>query len=274
MRVRARDPAADQWCGPLLERNVKLTIQYDGTDFFGWQRQPDARTVQGVIEGALAELFHQHVELQGASRTDRGVHAEGQVASAACPASIPTIRLCRAINGCLPSDVRVRDVKDVAPEFHARFAALGKHYRYTIDRREVASPFRSRYALHYPYRLDVVTMREAARRFAGEHDFVSFQCTSDQAPASTVRLVHAVHVNESGRELSIDVWGRSFLYKMVRTMVGTLIEVGRARHRPEWVTEILASRDRCRAGPTVAPHGLSLVRVYYDGENIDDLAHG
>ncbi len=263
-----------QWCGPLPARNVKLTIQYDGTAFYGWQRQPDTRTVQGVIEEALAGLFQQPVELRGASRTDRGVHAEGQVASVACPAAIPTTRLRRAINGCLPADIRVRDVEEVAPEFHARFAAFGKHYRYTLDRREVASPFRSRYALHYSYPLDVRAMREAARRFAGEHDYVSFQCTSDQVPANTVRLVHAVRVNEADCGLSIDVWGRSFLYKMVRTMVGTLLEVGRARRPPEWVTEILVSRDRCRAGPTVAPQGLSLVRVYYDGEDIDDLATG
>ena len=213
----------------MPERNVKLTIQYDGTAFFGWQRQPDTRTVQGVIEGALAELFHQHVELCGASRTDRGVHAEGQVASAACPASIPTIRLLRAINGCLPSDVRVRAVEEVASEFHARYAAIGKHYRYTLDRREVASPFRCRYALHYSYPLDVAAMREAARRLSGEHDFVSFQCTSDKPAANTVRLIHAVHVNEADHGLLIDVRGRSFLYKMVRTMVGTLLEVGRAR---------------------------------------------
>ncbi len=258
--------------GELGQRNLKLTIEYDGTDFHGWQRQQETRTVQGVLEEALAGLFRRRVELHGASRTDRGVHAAGQVASGTCPAVIPTDRLCRVINGCLPSDLRVREVVETSPAFHARFAAVGKHYRYTLDRSEVASPFRSRYALHCSHPLDVEAMREAAARFVGEHDYASFQCASGQEREETLRRIHAVRVEECAGVLSIDVWGRSFLYRMVRTMVGTLLEVGRARHPPEWVTEILRSRDRRHAGPTAPPQGLSLMRVYFEGEDLGDLS--
>ncbi len=248
------------------QRNLRLTIEYDGTSFHGWQRQSGIRTVQGVVEQALYELIKHDIELGGASRTDRGVHAEGQVASFACRSPVPTDRMCRAINGCLPSDVRIKDVVEVAAAFHARFAATGKHYRYTIDRLQVATPFRCRYALHYPHRLDVDAMRAAARLLAGEHDFASFQCASDQAPENTVRTVHAVRITDTGGVLTVDVWGNSFLYKMVRTMVGTLFEVGRERRDPRCVIEILAARDRRAAGPTAAAHGLSLVRVFYGKE--------
>jgi tRNA pseudouridine38-40 synthase len=250
-----------------VERCLKLTIEYEGTDFHGWQRQPGARTVAGAIEEALAGLVPGGVVLQGASRTDRGVHALGQVASARVLSAIPTARFARALNGRLPPDVRIREVEDAPPDFHARFAATGKHYRYWIDRRAVAGVLTRRYALHVPGRLDLDAMICAAAHFAGEHDFAAYQCASEGPPRPSVRTVYEVHVaaDPPGEFVSIDVRGKSFLYKMVRTIVGTLLEVGQGKRTPLQVVESLGSRSRSAAGPTAPAHGLVLVSVSYPG---------
>ena len=249
------------------DRVLKLTIEYDGTDFHGWQRQPGERTVEGVIEDALAELVPGGVPIQGASRTDQGVHALGQVASAAVRSPIPTERFARALNGRLPRDVRVRELEEARADFNARFSAIAKHYRYWIDRRDLPGVFTSRHSIHVPGPLDLGAMSRAAAHFVGEHDFAAYQCASEGPPRHSVRTVHAVHVtgDATGDFLSIDVIGRSFLYKMVRTMVGTLIEVGRGRRAITDVPESLQSRSRSRAGPTAPPHGLFLISVSYHG---------
>jgi tRNA pseudouridine38-40 synthase len=249
------------------ERVLKLTIEYDGTEFHGWQRQPGARTVEGAIEDALAELIPGGADIQGASRTDQGVHAAGQAASARVLSPIPTARFARALNGRLPPDVRVRDVEEAPPGFNARFAAVAKHYRYWIDRRPISGVFTRRYALHVPQPLDIDAMREAAAHFPGEHDFAAYRCVSDGPPRTSVRTVHAVEVTEEagGDYLAIDVIGRSFLYKMVRTMAGTLLDVGAGRLSPLQVAESLRRGGRGAAGPTAPPHGLCLISVSYPG---------
>lgn len=249
------------------ERVLKLTIEYDGTDFHGWQRQPGARTVEGVIEDALAGLVPGGVPIQGASRTDQGVHALGQVASARVRSPIPTARFARALNGRLPPDVRVRELEEAPADFNARFSAVAKHYRYWIDRRDLPGVFTSRHALQVSGPLDLGAMNQAAVHLAGEHDFAAYQCASEGPPRLCVRTVHAVHVarDATGDFLAVDVAGRSFLYKMVRTMVGTLIDVGRGKRTIAQVLESLRSHSRSAAGPTVPPHGLFLVSVSYPG---------
>lgn len=244
-------------------RKVKLIVAYDGTDFHGWQYQPRCRTVEGVLESALGELEGVPVDVDGASRTDQGVHALGQTASFSTRSRIPTERLCDVLNARLPVDLRLRYAESVADDFHARHSAVGKCYRYLIDRQEVPSVLLSRYALHVSRALDVGRMQEAAAAFIGEQDFASFQCQSGQVPTRTVRRVDAVRFHDRGAYLAIDVWGRSFLYRMVRSMVGTLLEVGRGRWAPDRVAQALASRDRSRAGPTLPPQGLTLGAIYY-----------
>ncbi len=251
-------------------RNLKLTIQYDGTSFHGWQAQPGCRTVEGVLEDALGRLEGAIVDLHGASRTDQGVHALGQTASFHAASPIPTGRYAVALNGRLPPDVRVSSVEDAPPDFHARFSAAGKCYRYLVDRRVVPSVLLARYALHAPGPLDLAAMRRAAAHFLGEQDFASYQCESGNPPETTVRTIHAVLLQEDGGLLAIEVWGRSFLYKMVRAMVGSLLEVGRGKWLPERIRESLIARDRRAAGPTLPAHGLCLLGVWYSAEAMLD----
>jgi tRNA pseudouridine38-40 synthase len=260
---------------PALGRNLKLTIEYDGTGFSGWQRQSCARTVQGVLVDAITALTRETVELSGASRTDRGVHAAGQVASFLTTSRIPTDRFARALNGVLPGDVRVRAAEEVAPAFHARFSALGKHYRYLVDTREPPSVFLSFRALHHPGSLNLEAMREAAALVTGEHDFASFQCAETGFQGSTVRTLFSVRLSLQEGLLRMDVRGRSFLYKMVRTLAGSLLEVGRGKWSLQRFQEGFLARDRTRMGPTLPGHGLCLRSVYYDPETLErDLAGG
>jgi tRNA pseudouridine38-40 synthase len=247
-------------------RNLKLTVEYDGTEFHGWQAQARLRTVAGVLAGELRELVGHEVTLAGASRTDRGVHALGQVVSFQTTSVIPAERFKLALNGRLPGDIRVRQVEPVGGEFHARFNAVGKHYRYLLHRRQGGSVFLSRYALTWSSPLELSAMQEAARSLIGKHDFASFQSKSSGAPEVTVRTLDTIQLAEEDCFLRIDFWGGGFLYKMVRALAGTLLEVGRRRWAAGQVKEALEARDRRRAGPTAPPHGLCLVAVYYNDE--------
>jgi tRNA pseudouridine38-40 synthase len=244
-------------------RNVQLTLEYDGTSFHGWEASPGVRSVKGVLIEALASFLGAPPDLAGASRTDAGVHALGQVASFQARLPFPVARLPRVLNDALPPDVRVRAAEEQPGDFHARFSATGKHYRYWLARGAVASAFGNRYALHYPWRLDLDAMREAAAFFPGERDFASFQCASKTTRETTIRTVYQVGIFEWGEHLAFDVTGRSFLYRMVRCMVGTLLEVGRGKWAPRRVAEALAGRSRAGAGPTAPAHGLFLIGVAY-----------
>ncbi len=246
------------------ERNSHLTLAYDGTDFHGWQIQPGSRTVEGVLEAALSDLEGAPVDVHGASRTDQGVHAFGQSASFVSRSRIPIEKYSEALNGRLPRDLRALSARLAPPDFHARYSAVGKRYRYSIDRSAVPGIFTARHSLHYPDPLRLPEIRIAADHLVGEHDFSSFQCESGDKTPSPIRQVDAIGVSEEGPFLHFDVWGRSFLYKMVRSLVGTLLEVGRGRWRPDRIPEILAARDRSSAGPTAPGHGLILWAVYYD----------
>jgi tRNA pseudouridine38-40 synthase len=246
-------------------RTLKLTVEYDGTNYVGWQRQAAGTSIQGLLEGALARIEGRAVAVHGAGRTDAGVHALGQVASVELRTGLPEGTLTRALNAVLPPDVRVRLVQAADVSFHARFSARSKTYEYRLVNAPVISAFLYRYAWHVSHAVDTAAMREAAAWLVGTHDFAAFQA-SGSAVATTARTVHALVIEEGAdrdRPLVIRVTGDGFLRHMVRTIVGTLIEVGSARREPASMRSTLLSRDRAQAGATAPAHGLFLTQVEY-----------
>jgi len=257
-------------------KNIRLIIAYDGTDFHGWQRQPDLPTVQECLEAAIRKLVVEPVELWGSGRTDAGAHASRQVANFKTASPIPCANLLKALNDLLPPTVRVRDAHEVADEFHARYDARSKTYRYRVLEAPVCPPFIWRFVCHHPYPLDHARMAEAARLVEGEHDFTSFaaspahvgegdaEARNDDA-RSTVRTIFSSRLLWRPRTslLIYEVRGSGFLHHMVRNIVGTLLEVGRGKLAPEDVLRIVEARDRTKAGPTAPARGLCLVKVEY-----------
>jgi len=240
-----------------------MTLAYVGTPFAGWQIQPGRPTVQGAIEAALSRMLDEPARLAGAGRTDAGVHALGQVASLTTGRAIPLDGLRRGLNARLPETIRVMAAEEAPAGFHARSDARSKDYRYRLSRAEVVLPFAAPFVTPVHGRLDVGAMREAARRFEGRHDFTSF-CPVDCEIEDRRRTMQSSGIEEAGDEIVYEVRGEGFLRHMVRTIAGTLIEVGRGRIRPEEIEAILAARDRRRAGPCAPARGLVLVRVLYD----------
>lgn len=275
-------------------RILKLTLQYEGTAYVGWQRQAEGTSVQGLVEDALARLDGRAVTLIGAGRTDAGVHAVGQVASAEVENTLEPPAILRALNATLPADLRVIHVAEAPPRFHARYDARGKHYRYRILNGEVATPFECRYAWHVRQRLDEDAMSAAATVLVGRHDFVAFRAAgaaprrsrgastvaTRDAPstARTVTLAHfsreSLHApgpgpllcfpETTGILLAFDIAADGFLRHMVRAIVGTLVEIGSGRLDAADLGRVLESRDRGQAGPTAPPQGLFLMKVEYD----------
>jgi len=242
----------------------KLTVAYDGTGLVGWQRQAAGTSVQALLEDAFAELDGRAVIVTGAGRTDAGVHALGQVASVTLARDIDPPTLMRAINIRLPQAVRIVSAADAPPSFHARFDARRKSYRYRIWNAEVMNPFERAYAWHVPApALDVGAMREAARHLEGVHDFTTFQGAGSDVQTSQ-RTILQSSIDAVHELITYDVTGDGFLRHMVRNIVGTLVEVGRGRQRPEWVRDLLLAHDRHAAGRTAPPEGLFLLRVDYD----------
>lgn len=246
-------------------RTLKLTLAYEGTAFAGWQRQPEARTVQAVLEDSLAAIEKRSVAVVAAGRTDAGVHALGQVVSVAVANRLPAEVLVRALNARLPDDVRVVAVDEAVPGFNARHHARTKHYRYTMAVGPDPGPFVRRVVWHLPGRLDAAAMTRAAEILVGQHDFAAFQAAGGDALTSERRLLASRLVEEPGRPhyLRYEVIGTGFLRHMVRNIVGTLVDIGRRRWPAEAMADILASRSRQRAGQTAPPQGLVLVRVQY-----------
>jgi tRNA pseudouridine38-40 synthase len=243
-------------------QNYKLTIAYDGTNYHGWQMQANARTIQGEMTRVLSRLDHRPVTLHGAGRTDAGVHAEAQVANVFLEREFAPDALRDAINGNLDRDLRVMRVELADDAFEARFSAKSKTYRYTICAAPVLSPFDLRYAYHYRGALDVAAMRQAAAGLVGRHDFSAFTIAALDIE-DRVRHLTRLDVEACGQRIRITASAEGFLRYMVRTIAGTLIEVGRGRRSVASVTEMLASRDRDQAGATAPAHGLTLVRVDY-----------
>ena len=247
-------------------RNLKLTIAYDGSPYHGWAVQPDVPTVQGTLIEIVHRITQEKVRVYGAGRTDAGVHALGQVAHFKTRSKIPAENFQRALNALLPPQIRVTRVEEVPANFHARWHATGKVYRYRILRAPVCPPLEWQRVFHYPYPLDEEAMGEAAALFAGEHDFTSFaNWDAEEEKESRVREIYSSVLarDEDRDELVYTVHGRAFLRYMVRKIVGTLIAVGKGTIEPEDIPGIFEARDRSRAGPTAPPGGLTLVEVRY-----------
>jgi tRNA pseudouridine38-40 synthase len=247
----------------VTPRTIKLTVEYDGTNYIGWQRQAEGVSIQGLLEEALAPIEGRPVALHGAGRTDAGVHALGQVASVRLTAPHDAATLQRAMNAVLPPDVRVLAIDEAAPEFHARFDAVAKTYEYRIVNGPFVSAFEHRHAWHVPGALDRDAMDAGARALVGHHDFAAFQSTGGD-PGSTERTIFALDFeDQAGARLVLRVCGEGFLRHMVRTIAGTLVDVGLGRWPPGQVADILASRDRTKAGRAAPALGLFLVSVDY-----------
>ena len=248
-------------------RHFKLTIAYDGTDFHGWQIQPGKPTIQGEIVSVLRRLTQEDVVLHGAGRTDAGVHALGQVGSFRTRSGLSALEFQRALNALLPPAIRIVGAEEVGPDFHARWSATGKTYRYRLYRGKVVPPFIWRYVLHYPFPLDEEKMSEAARRFVGAHDFAAFAASSgseeDDRERTTEREIFSATIerSETRDELVFSVQGRSFLRYMVRKMTGTLLDIGRGRLAVDDIDRLYELKDRSKSGPTVPPQGLVMVEV-------------
>ena len=243
-------------------RRIKLTIEYDGTELAGWQRQPNGTAVQAVIEDALAKMTGTAVTLRGAGRTDAGVHALGQVACFDTETTIPLVGFRRGLNQLLPRTISIMEAKEAAPDFDARRSARGKLYRYSIWNADSRSARLSRFTWHLPRPLAVDKMRAAARPLVGRHDFAAFRA-ADCERKTTVRTLRRLDVQRAGDLVEIDVEADAFLKNMVRILAGTLVEAGLGKLDAGDVARALASGDRTQAGPTAPAWGLALVRVYY-----------
>jgi tRNA pseudouridine38-40 synthase len=249
-------------------RFLKVTLAYDGTDFFGWQVQDQQRSVQQVLETAIQKVTGESLRVTAAGRTDAGVHALGQVAGFSTAAEIAPDAFCRALNANLPDDVLVLSVAEAPQGFHATRDAIRKRYRYMIQDDKPADLFNRRYAWQLRHRLDEQLMADAARALVGRHDFASFQGAGSPRKG-TVRNVSELSVRrETGQgseRIVIEIEADGFLYNMVRNIVGTLEAVGAKKQPPAWTADVLAATDRRVAGATAPPHGLFLVSVEYDG---------
>ncbi len=251
-----------------MARNLKLTMAYDGTEFSGWQVQPDAATVQGVLSFAIGRITGENVLPHGSGRTDAGVHALAQVATFVTNSAIPAQNLLRALNDVLPPAIRILQVEEVAADFHARKSAQAKTYRYRIYRGDICPPFLARYVWHYPYPLVESAMMEAARCVEGEHDFTSFAAVDPERnqegrEVSNIRTIFSSLFERAGDELVYTVRGRGFLHHMVRNLVGTFLLVGKGTLQVPDIVRILRAQDRSSAGATAPAGGLFLVGVEY-----------
>jgi tRNA pseudouridine38-40 synthase len=244
----------------VAKRVIKLTLEYDGTAYAGWQLQPEVATVQGAVEEALGKILKEPTRLHGAGRTDAGVHAAGQVAHFETASAMTPLEFERALNSLLPDDVRVVAAEEAPPGFHARYSARARTYRYAVS--FVDSVFTRRHALYVPGPLDAAAMRRAAALLVGEHDFAAFGNLSDDYDTTVRRLTEA-RVEETLNGLEFYLTADAFLYKMVRNVVGTLLRVGRGELAPEEAGRLLAAKDRAALGPPAPPEGLTLLRVVY-----------
>ena len=245
-----------------MEQNYKFTIAYDGSRFFGWERQPDRETIQGKLEAVLSRLQGSPVEIIGAGRTDAGVHARAMVANAVLDVKESPEEIRDYMNRYLPDAIAVREVKPCAPRFHARYKAIGKTYRYTVFVGEVKPVFDRKYVHLVEEPLDVSKMEQAAKLLVGTHDYASF-CSNPKMKKSTVRCVDSIVLKREGNRLTLTYHGTGFLQHMVRILTGTLLEVGMGKRTPESMTELLEAKQRALAGFTAPAQGLCMIEVDY-----------
>ena len=246
-------------------RNIKAVIQYDGSRYFGFQAQLNPEqlpTVQETLEEAIGGLLKEETRVYSAGRTDRGVHALGQVVNFYTESLIPVEKLARAINQHLPADVYIRSVEEAAPTFHARKSALGKHYQYRVWNSDKKTVFGNQYFYHYPGQLDDALMQEACRLLEGTHNYQGFSAAGSTVK-SFVRTVYYMNLHREGEWLTFDVYGNGFLYNMVRIMVGTVLDIGLYRKKVDVIPQVLATQNRHLAGRTEPASGLYLKNVFY-----------
>lgn len=243
-------------------KRVKIIVAYDGTNYCGWQVQPNGITIESVLNHHLSELLGEEIHVIGASRTDSGVHADGNVAVFDTSARMPAERISYALNTRLPQDIRIQDSCEVPSDFHPRFQRTVKTYEYRICSRKFPDPCSRLYSLFYYWELDVEQMKKAAAYLLGEHDFTSF-CTKKEEVTNCVRTIYSLDIEKTGDQIVIRIRGNGFLYNMVRIITGTLLRVGGGLIKPEQISEILAARDRSAAAETAPAHGLKLVKIEY-----------
>jgi tRNA pseudouridine38-40 synthase len=248
-------------------QNFKLTIAYDGTNYAGWQRQKNAPTIQETIEKVLYRILQQEIRLTGASRTDAGAHAIGQVSNFKVKTKLSPEVMLKGLNGLLPRDIRVLEIENVPTHFHSQYGAKKKLYRYTIIRSPQVLPQERFFVHHYPYPLNVKAMRQAAKYLIGTHDFASFQGSKGAGaglkPTPATRKIYRLQIIRKKDRLLFEIEADGFLYTMVRTIAGTLLEVGSSKRSAESVKELLRQKDRTKAGVTLPAKGLYLVVVKY-----------
>lgn len=247
-------------------RNLKVMMAFRGTRYHGFQRQPNAITVQETVEKALSKLLNETVSIQGCSRTDTGVHAQQFCFSMQTENPIPTRNFIRGACGYLPEDISILSVEDVSTDFHARYSCKAKQYMYRIHNSESKNPFTTDLELHYRRKIDLPLIREAASHFVGTHDFASL-CTGCTAQKNTIRTIYDINIEKKEHTVIVLVKGNGFLYNMVRILIGTLLSVNEGRIALSEIDTVLESRNRLCAGITAQPHGLSLYRLFYDDIN-------
>ena len=243
-------------------RNIKLIIEYDGKGFNGWQKQPNKLNIQGEIERAIKEVTGEEVELNASGRTDAGVHAISQVANFKTESNIDINKIPLALNSKLKKSIIIKKAEEVDLNFHARYNAKGKKYRYIINNSLVGSAIYRDLEYNFPIKLDVEKMKHAAKYFEGEHDFKAFR-SSGTSNKNSVREIYKVEIKEANERIILEFTGNGFLYNMVRIMVGTLMDVGLGKIKPESIKDIIDSKERTKAGKTAPAQGLYLVEVYY-----------
>ena len=244
-------------------RNIKLTIEYDGKCYNGWQKQANKLNIQGEIEKAIYNITKEDVDLIGSGRTDAGVHALGQVANFKTNSKIPIEKLPLAINSQLKNSIVIKEAEDVDERFHSRYNAKHKTYRYIINNSKCGTAIYRNLEYSYPFKLDVKKMEQASKYFEGEHDFKAFK-SSGTSSKNSVRTIYKAIVKLEGEKIIIELTGNGFLYNMVRIISGTLLDVGLGKIKPEEISEIIESKNRQRAGKTLPPYGLYLVEVNYN----------
>ena len=244
-------------------RNIKLTIEYDGKCYNGWQKQPNKLNIQGEIERAIYNITKEEVDLIGSGRTDAGVHALGQVANFKTNSQISIEKLPLAINSQLKNSIVIKEAEEVNERFHSRYNAKHKTYRYIINNSKFGTAIYRNLEYSYQFKLDAEKMKQASKYFEGEHDFKAFK-SSGTSSKNSVRTIYKAIVKQEGEKIIIELTGNGFLYNMVRIISGTLLDVGLGKIRPEEIPEIIESKDRQRAGKTLPAHGLYLVEVKYD----------
>lgn len=243
-------------------RNIKLTIEYDGKDFNGWQKQPTKLNIQGEIERAIEQITGEKVDLIASGRTDAGVHSLGQIANFKTESKLPIEKFPVALNSKLKKSIRIQNAEEVEENFHSRYSCKQKTYRYIINNSKEGSAIYRNLEYHMPIKLDIKSMEKAIKYFEGEHDFKGFKA-SGTSNKNSVRKIYKAEIKKDGDRILIELTGSGFLYNMVRIIAGTIVEVGLGKIKPEDIPNIIESKDRTKAGKTLPPYALYLVKVEY-----------